>query len=78
MFANAQNAIQGLWIPETHQPGLWQRINGDNFCPVIFTLLQGCHHARCIGSGIMANHHNHLCLIKIVEFYCTFSDANGW
>jgi hypothetical protein len=72
-----QRSRDGLRVLEVQEPGLGERIDGDDGGAVFLGLLQGAEHARMVRARVLARHEDEGRRLQILEADRPLADAYG-
>ena len=65
----AEHIRYPLWISKTLQSCFLQWIDGDDLSTFFFSLLKCCEHTGMVGAWILAQDHDDLSFIQVIERY---------
>ena len=71
-----QQADRRLRVLEREQPGLGQRVDGDDLGTVLLRLLQCREHAGMVGARVLADHEDQIGGVKVFEGDASLADAD--
>lgn len=75
--APADDAARLLGVLEAHEPGLGQRIDGDDTATAALGLLQRGQHPRMVGAGVLSYDEDEVGVVQVVERDAALADAQG-
>ena len=75
--AATREPAHGLRVLVAHEPGLRQRVHGDDARPVLLGLLERREHAGVVGARVLAHDHDEVGLGEVVVGDRRLADADG-
>lgn len=75
--AAADDAAGLLGVLEPHQPGLGQRVHGDDLAAAPLGLLQRGEHPRVVGARVLAHDKDQVAVVNVVQGHAALADAQG-